>query len=81
MLDEVVVTPSSLAACARRSTTSRRSPIDIFGEDRVHVASRLDDALDEAIGLVEAGGAIGGGVLATGSITVAADVRVLFSVR
>lgn len=51
--------------------------IDVFGEDRVHVRDRLDDALDTAIGLAEAGGRRGSGVLATGSVTMAADVRLL----
>jgi dihydrofolate synthase/folylpolyglutamate synthase len=76
VFDEVVVTrtssprsidPFELAAIAE----------DVFGEDRVHVAQRLDQALDDAIGLAEAGGRLGGGVLATGSVTMAADVRLL----
>ena len=80
VLDEVVVT---------RSTSPRSiDPQDlaeiaegVFGEDRVHVAARLDDALDTAIGRAEEGGLVGGGVLATGSITIAADVRRLLRVR
>ena len=45
----------------------------IFGVDRVHVARRLDDALDRAATLAEAGGVYGeaigsGGVLVTGSV-------------
>ncbi len=54
---------------------------DVFGEDRVTVFERLDDALDWAMGLAEEGGLIGGGVLATGSVTMAADVRLLLRVR
>ena len=50
---------------------------DVFGDDRVTVFERLDDALDHAMGQAEAGGQIGGGVLATGSVTMAADVRLL----
>jgi dihydrofolate synthase/folylpolyglutamate synthase len=50
---------------------------DVFGEDRVRVVDRLDDALDQAMGLAEEGGELGGGVLATGSVTMAADVRLL----
>jgi alkanesulfonate monooxygenase SsuD/methylene tetrahydromethanopterin reductase-like flavin-dependent oxidoreductase (luciferase family) len=57
------------------------SPVDFtpFGEEwsaRVR-AERLDEGLDIAIGLAEAGGRRGGGVLATGSVTMAADVRLL----
>ena len=51
--------------------------VDVFGEDRVQVVERLDDALDAAMGLAEAGGELGGGVLATGSVTMAADIRLL----
>jgi dihydrofolate synthase / folylpolyglutamate synthase len=50
---------------------------DVFGDERVTVFERLDDALDHAMGRAELGGQIGGGVLATGSVTMAADVRVL----
>jgi len=72
-----------------RSSSPRSMPPDelaelageIFGEERVRVAGRLDEALDVAIGLAEADGAYGGGVLATGSVTVAADVRALFGGR
>ncbi len=79
VFDEVVVTrtssprsidPNELGALAE----------EVFGEDRVHVAQRLDEGLDVAIGLAEAGGRVGGGVLATGSVTMAADVRLLLGV-
>jgi dihydrofolate synthase/folylpolyglutamate synthase len=53
----------------------------VFGDDRVHRTVRLDDALDVAIGRAEEGGLVGGGVLATGSITLAADVRRLLRAR
>ena len=55
--------------------------VEVFGDDRVHVAARLDDAIDTAIGLAEEGGLVGGGVLVTGSITLAADVRRLLRAR
>lgn len=74
LLDEVVVTrstsPRSLAVDELREIAE-----DVFGEERVHTADRLDAAVDTAVGLAEYGGAVGGGVLATGSVTVAADVR------
>jgi dihydrofolate synthase/folylpolyglutamate synthase len=53
---------------------------DIFGEDRVTVVADLPDALDVAAGLADeggVGGGVGGGVLATGSVTTAAEVRML----
>ena len=49
---------------------------DIFGEGRVTVVRDLPDALDVAAGLADEGG-VGGGVLATGSVTTAAEVRML----
>ena len=51
---------------------------DVFGPDRVHVAERLDEAIDLAVGLAEATGEVHGtGVIATGSVTVVAEVRQL----
>lgn len=51
---------------------------DVFGEDRVHVAERLDDALALAVERAEAAGEPRGtGVLVTGSVTVVADARLL----
>jgi dihydrofolate synthase/folylpolyglutamate synthase len=75
VLDHVVVS---------RTTSPRAMPpdelgelaADIFGEDRVSVVPDLPDALDTAAGLADEGG-VGGGVLATGSVTTAAEVRML----
>jgi len=55
---------------------------DIFGEDRVHITSRLDDALELAIGLTESAEgyeeAFGsGGLLVTGSVVTVGEARVL----
>lgn len=80
VLDEVVVTrtssprsvdPDDLAEVAR----------EVFGEDRVHVARNLPEALARAVDLAEQEGGMGAGVLATGSVTMAADVRILLGVR
>ncbi|MFC7405226.1 bifunctional folylpolyglutamate synthase/dihydrofolate synthase [Georgenia alba] len=79
MLDEVVVT---------RARNERAMPVEdlaevareVFGEDRVHLAERLDDALDRAVTLAEAGGEeamTSTGVLVVGSVLLAADVRAL----
>jgi dihydrofolate synthase / folylpolyglutamate synthase len=75
VLDHVVVT---------RTTSPRATPPgelgelaeDIFGEGRVTVVDDLPDALDVAAGLADEGG-VGGGVVATGSVTTAAEVRML----
>ncbi|WP_285624293.1 folylpolyglutamate synthase/dihydrofolate synthase family protein [Kineosporia sp. NBRC 101677] len=80
VLSEVVVTRTS---SPRAMDVDELTEIaeDVFGDDRVASFQRLDDALDYAMGQAEIGGMIGGGVLATGSVTMAADVRRLFRIR
>ncbi len=77
VLAEVVVTAS---------TSPRALPVDelaavavdVFGDDRVEVVPRLDDALDAAVRLAEEEGDIaGGGVLVTGSVRTVAEARAL----
>lgn len=51
---------------------------DVFDEDRVHVAPRLDDAVDTAATLAEShDGPLGGGIIITGSIVLVGHARVL----
>jgi dihydrofolate synthase/folylpolyglutamate synthase len=76
VLEEIVITRTS-SPRSMDPTELGEIAIDIFGEDRVKTFDRLDDALDYAMGRAEEGGQIGGGVLATGSVTMAADVRLL----
>ena len=76
VLDEVVVTRTSSARCIDPKELGDVA-VEVFDEDRVRVVERLDEALDIAMGRAEEGGLIGGGVLATGSVTMAADVRLL----
>jgi len=80
--DEVVVTRTSsrramdleeLAAVAR----------EVFGEDRLRVEPRLDDAVEAAVAAAEEVGTgdepmSGGGVLVSGSVVVAGEARTLF---
>ncbi len=54
----------------------------IFGVDRVHLAPRLEDAIDRAAGLAEQGGTYGeaigsGGVLVTGSVITVGEARAM----
>ena len=50
--------------------------VEIFGADRVDVASRLDEAIDTATERAEEDGELGGGgVLVTGSVITAGDAR------
>ncbi|MPZ97180.1 MAG: dihydrofolate synthase [Propionibacteriales bacterium] len=77
----------SAVVCTQNSTT-RAMPAEslaelargVFGEERVEVMPRLDDAIERAIGLAEEGGRLGeaigsGGVLITGSVVTAGEAR------
>ena len=79
--DEVVVTANS---------SSRSMPVvdlmelavDIFGEERVHTANRMDQAIALAVDLAESAaepgeGSLGTGVVITGSVVSAGDGRAL----
>jgi dihydrofolate synthase/folylpolyglutamate synthase len=78
-LDHVVVTRNS---SPRSMNVARLGEIaaGIFGADRVSVVPALPDALEEAVTLAEADG-LGGGVVATGSVVTAADIRLLLGVK
>jgi dihydrofolate synthase/folylpolyglutamate synthase len=80
VLDEIVVTRSSSPRSMLPEDLEEIAG-DLFGEHRVTMAQRLDEALDVAVTLSEADGQPGTGVLATGSITLVADVRALLGVR
>jgi dihydrofolate synthase/folylpolyglutamate synthase len=59
---------------------------EVFGEDRVTVAPRLADAIDEATALAEAGEAVGtsigsGAVLITGSVVTVGEARAMLRRR
>jgi dihydrofolate synthase / folylpolyglutamate synthase len=58
----------------------------IFGIDRVYVAPRLDDAIEQAATLAEEGGVFGeaigsGGVLVTGSVITVGEARAMLKPR
>jgi dihydrofolate synthase/folylpolyglutamate synthase len=53
-----------------------RLAVDIFGDSRVTVVPNLPDALEQAVTLAESEG-MGGGVIATGSVITAGEVRML----
>jgi dihydrofolate synthase / folylpolyglutamate synthase len=73
-----------------QNSTSRAMPAEelaevargIFGSDRVHVAPRLDDAIEKAATLAETGGVYGsGGVLVTGSVITVGEARAMLKPR
>jgi dihydrofolate synthase/folylpolyglutamate synthase len=78
VLDDIVVTRTT---SPRAISPERLGELatEIYGEGRVTVVGNLPDALDRAAGMADEGG-FGGGVLATGSITTAAEIRMLLGV-
>ena len=75
VLDHVVI---SRTASPRAMSPRELGEIaeDVFGGHRVTVVDALPDALDTAASLADEGG-VAGGVLATGSVITAAEVRML----
>ncbi|WP_407695936.1 bifunctional folylpolyglutamate synthase/dihydrofolate synthase [Sphaerimonospora thailandensis] len=74
--EEVVVTRNSSPRSMRPDELGLRAQ-SVFGPDRVHVAERLDDAIDVAITLADQGDELGSGVLITGSVVTVGEARIL----
>jgi dihydrofolate synthase/folylpolyglutamate synthase len=82
--------PAMAAIVCTQNGTPRALPADrladvargIFGSDRVYLAPRLDDAIEQAATLAEEGGVFGeaigsGGVLITGSVVTVGEARTM----
>ncbi len=78
VLDHVVVTRNTSPRSMDPAELGELAA-DLFGSGRVSVVPALPDALEEAVTLAEQAG-IGGGVIVTGSVVTAADVRALLGV-
>jgi dihydrofolate synthase/folylpolyglutamate synthase len=78
VLDEIVVTRTSSPRAMAPAELGQLAG-EIFGEHRVTIVGDLPDALDKAAELADEGG-VGGGVVATGSVVTAAEVRMLLGV-
>ena len=78
VLDEVIVTRTTSPRAMRPNDLGELAR-GIFGDGRVTVVDDLPDALDRAAGIADGAG-VGGGVLATGSVITAAEVRMLLGV-
>lgn len=75
LMEEVVVTTNSSPRAMPAGELGALAE-GFFGEGRVHVVERLDDAIERAIGLADAQGEFSGtGVLITGSVVTAGDAR------
>jgi dihydrofolate synthase/folylpolyglutamate synthase len=81
VVHEVVLTSNS-SARAMDADTLAGVAMPIFGEDRLVVQPRLDDAIEEAVRLAEEAGddglMSGAGVVVTGSVVTAGEARALF---
>jgi dihydrofolate synthase/folylpolyglutamate synthase len=85
VLSEIVCTQNSTER-AMPAHELAEIAADLFGEHRVRVAPRLDDAITEAVTLAETGGSLGesigsGGVLVTGSVVTVGEARSLLRRR
>jgi dihydrofolate synthase/folylpolyglutamate synthase len=78
VLDDIVVSRTTSPRAINPEKLGQLA-VEIYGEGRVSVVDSLPDALDLAAEMADQGG-FGGGVLATGSITTAAEVRMLLGV-
>jgi dihydrofolate synthase/folylpolyglutamate synthase len=81
VLTHVVCTQNTTARCLPAEALADVAR-DLFGDHRVSVVPRLDDAIEAAVALAETGGALGesigsGGVLVTGSVITAGQARTL----
>ncbi len=75
VLDEIVVTRNSSPRSMTAQELAARA-VPLFGEERVRVVERLDEAIDTGIALADAEGEFSGtGVLITGSVVTAGDAR------
>ena len=84
-LAHVVCTQNSTARALPAAELAQIA-IEIFGEDRVTVASSVGDALEQAAALAEAGDAYGdalgsGAVLVTGSVVTVGEARTMLTRR
>ena len=85
-----VLEPAVSSIVVSQTASPRRMPVEelhelaveVFGQDRVSVEERLDDALDAAMALADSESAYGGsGVLVTGSVVTAGEARTLLTAR
>ncbi len=81
VLAHVVCTQNSSTRCLPAAELAEVAA-DVFGDDRVSVVPRLDDALERAIGMAETAEGLeealgSGGVLVTGSVVTVGEARTL----
>lgn len=77
LVDEICVTASNSPRAIPAEQLAEDAMAAGFAEDSIHVAQKLDDAIEWAVERAEAQNDLAGGVLITGSITLVADARIL----
>ena len=79
VVDELIVTRSTSARATAPQALGELAA-EVFGEHRVTVVADLPSALDRAAEFADAAG-VGSGVIVTGSVTTAADARMLLGAK
>ncbi len=77
IMQQVVITQVASTSRGMPAEELAELAASIFGADRVHVAPRLDDAVERAVTLAESGGVGSPGVLVTGSVVLVGEARTL----
>lgn len=75
VFDQVVCTAPASTSRALPAAALAELATEVFDPSRVHVAERIDDALELAVGLAEVDGSETGGVIVTGSIIAVGEAR------
>ena len=77
VMNQVVVTQVASTSRGLPAPQLGELAAEIFGPDRVHVAPRLDDAIELAVSLAETEGVGAPGILITGSVVAVGEARTL----
>ncbi|WP_246199646.1 bifunctional folylpolyglutamate synthase/dihydrofolate synthase [Arthrobacter zhaoguopingii] len=77
VLEDVVLTQSTSPRAIPAADLLPDALAAGFAEENIHIAERLDDALEWAVMKSEESGDLAGGILITGSITVVGEARTL----
>ncbi|MCW2131887.1 bifunctional folylpolyglutamate synthase/dihydrofolate synthase [Arthrobacter sp. VKM Ac-2550] len=77
LVDEICVTVSNSPRAIPAEQLAEDAMAAGFAEGSIHVAQKLDDAIEWAVERAESQNDLAGGVLITGSITLVADARIL----
>ncbi|EMY35275.1 folylpolyglutamate synthase/dihydrofolate synthase [Arthrobacter crystallopoietes BAB-32] len=77
LVDQICVTASNSPRAIAPEDLAEDAMAAGFAEESIHVADKLDDAIEWAVERAEELNDLAGGILITGSITLVADARIL----